>query len=67
MLGTFPKAFSLGRLSNDNFPNVLFPNRQLPKGEVRPSEAPQAAVGGGSSAAARMGYEPSAAARTDWA
>ena len=29
-----------------DFPNVQFLNRQLPKGRVRPSEAPKAAMGG---------------------
>ena len=39
----FPKAFSKGQFGN--FLNMQFPMRQLPKGYVRPSEAPQAAMG----------------------
>ena len=63
MLGISLQAFSLKRhpipiffkapVQSDNFPNVQFPNRRLPKGYVRPAEAPQAASG--PSAAARMG------------
>jgi len=46
LLGTFPKAFSQLTISQVvNFPNVKFPKRQLPKGYVRSSKAPQAAMG----------------------
>ena len=51
VLGTFPRHFPKGDFPSDNFPsgnfpNVQFPKRQLPKGQVRPSEAPQATMGG---------------------
>ena len=46
LLCTFPKAFSQLTISQVvNFPNVKFPKRQLPKGYVRSSKAPQAAMG----------------------
>ena len=46
-------------------PNVQFPKRQLPKGQVRPSEAPKAAMKR-TSVANRIGWGPSAAVRTGW-
>ena len=50
ILCTFPKAFPKGDFPSDNFPsgnfpNVKFPIRQLIKGKIRLSEAPQAAMG----------------------
>ena len=44
----FPKGDSQVRDSfhSGNFPNVRFPKRKLSKGQVRPSEAPQDAMGG---------------------
>ena len=67
----FQRHFPKGDFLNDNFPSV-----QFPKGQVRPSEAPQAAMEGlalrlgwarGLSAAARPGCGggTSAAARND--
>ena len=44
VLGTFPKAFFPWRLPMWQLPNVEFSKRQLPKGQIRPSEALQAAV-----------------------
>ena len=46
VLVIFKRHFFKGDFPNDNFPNVQFLNRQLPKGRVRPSEAPKAAMGG---------------------
>ena len=40
VLGTFPND----NFPSGNFPNVQFPKRQLPTGQVRPSEAPKAAM-----------------------
>ena len=46
---SFPRPTSLpsDNFLSGNIPNVHFPNRQLPKGQFRPSEALQAAMGGG--------------------
>ena len=42
----FPKGdFPNDNLLSGNFQIVEFPNRQLPKGQVMPSDAPQAAMG----------------------
>ena len=46
VLVIFKRHFFKGDFPNDNFPNVQFLNRQLPKGRVRPSEAPKDAMGG---------------------
>ena len=40
------RHFPKGDFPSINFPNVQFLKRQLPKGQVRPSEAPQAAMEG---------------------
>ena len=52
----FPKGDSQVRDSfpSGNFPTVQFPKRKLSKGQVRPSEAPQDAMGG---RALRLGAE----------
>ena len=43
--GIFRRATSQVTIyKSGNFPNVQFPKRQLPNGQVRPSEAPQAAM-----------------------
>ena len=55
------RHFNLAR----RIPNVQFPKRQLPKGQVRPSEAPQAAMKR-TSVATRKGWGPRAAVRTGW-
>ena len=47
------RYFSKGDFPCGNFPNVQFPKRQLPKSQVRPSDAPQAAIGG---RALRLGW-----------
>ena len=37
--------FPMGDFTSENFSNVKFPKWRLPKGQVRPSQAPQAAMG----------------------
>ena len=39
------RYFFKGFFPSGNFPNVKFPKRQLSKGYVRPSDAPQTAIG----------------------
>ena len=45
MLSAFPKHFTKGDFPSDNSPSRIFPNVQFSKGQVRPSEAPQATTG----------------------
>ena len=62
----FPKGiFPSDNFPSGNFPNVQFLRRQLPKGYVRPSEAPQAAIGG-RAMRLRWAWLPSAAAKIGW-
>ncbi len=69
--GIFPRATSQVTISQVaifqmyNFQNVQSPKRQLPKGWLRPSEAPQAAIGG-RAMRLRWAWLPSAAAKIGW-
>ena len=53
LVTTWCSVLSQRRIPSGNFPIEQCPKRQLPKGYVRRSEAPQAAMGGGAFGAAR--------------
>ena len=60
----FPKGINHeGDFPSSNFPNVLFPMRQLSKGYIRHLEAPQSAMGG-QALRLRWARGPSVATRT---
>ena len=60
-----PQFYSLFNMNKGNFSIVQFPERQLPKGQVRPSEAAQALMGVGGVLQLRWAAGPTTAARTD--